>query len=145
MATQRLVVLGLFFVCACGGPGIEAGQAEVPQQDVDGSAVAMEDATAAGADEDTPTPDSATVSAEIRQEGENACGQACSYIAECEAGGLRGCERDCQDELAASSGVPALRYAACVQSISCTDVKRSLTTSMGPLSQCFMNALRASR
>lgn len=144
MATQQWMVLGLFLVCACGGAGTEAAQVEAPQ-DVDDGVVAEEDASGAGAGEDTPTLDSAAVSAEIRQEGEAACSQACSYIADCQTGGLRDCERDCQQELAASSGVPALRYAACVQSISCPDVKRSMTMSLGPLGQCFMNAVRASR
>jgi hypothetical protein len=122
-----------FLLVAIGACGGAAGPAE-PRP-----VAAEEEPAPAPADED------GGLDAALAKESDDACTRACARISTCaSAEAAEGCEMDCQSSLSNGRGSPAVRYAACLESLSCGDIKKSMSMNMGPAGECYANALRMS-
>ena len=115
-------------------------------------AASLDDAETASLDDEAPEeggeqPAPGEVRSAVRAEGEEACAVACDHVVQCTGGdeASDGCRAECQRELAQPSGAPALRYAGCVQGLSCAQIELSITSSQGPLGDCYLDALRMAR
>lgn len=89
---------------------------------------------------DEPAPEEGDVRDAMREEGLTACTTACRHIASCEGARADDCRGHCDDDLAGDSGAPTLRYAGCVESLTCDEFDEG-----DPLSGCLTQALRMAR
>jgi hypothetical protein len=82
----------------------------------------------------------------LRLAGMAACGEACAHIDACTVrDDLVPCAAECREDLMGSNGVSALRYAGCVQELSCEAITSTQQQAIGPLGQCYLTAARATR
>ena len=97
---------------------------------------------AAKAEEDT----SVELAGALRREGLLACARACARLTSCTSPEQTDdCHDDCVNVLAGDQAAPAVRYAACVDGLSCEQIEKSMSMGMGPVGLCYVEAQRMAR
>lgn len=82
----------------------------------------------------------------LRREGLLACARACARLTSCTSPQITDdCHDDCVNVLGGDQAAPAVRYAACVDGLSCEQIEKSMTMGMGPVGLCYVEAQRMAR
>ncbi|MEP7127196.1 MAG: hypothetical protein ABJE95_40050 [Byssovorax sp.] len=85
------------------------------------------------------TPNVAPAGPTAPSAGDEGCAAACARIQTCAGEPIPSCQADCTVDLTTASAAQA--YQACVASLDCVAIQRSLVMNEGPLGRCFKSAM----
>jgi hypothetical protein len=101
------------------------------------------EAEAPASEEPPPRED---LDAALAKDGADTCEAACERLEQCPSSdGARFCRDDCGTLLGGGHASPGLRYASCLNAMSCEEILRAVGLAVGPIGRCFVEAERMGR